>query len=58
MAMSLDTAAEVFRQAMRETVKRYSMWYLIQGIVLVAANPGDHLSVFHRWQLSFSWAGC
>ncbi len=38
MAMSLDTAAEVFRQAMRETVKRYSMWYLIQGIVLVAAG--------------------
>ncbi|MBZ9657276.1 HdeD family acid-resistance protein [Phyllobacterium lublinensis] len=38
MAMSLDAAAEVFRQAMRETVKRYSLWYLIQGIVLVAAG--------------------
>jgi uncharacterized membrane protein HdeD (DUF308 family) len=38
MAMSLDTAAEVFREAMRETVKRYSLWYLIQGIVLVAAG--------------------
>ncbi|ATU92044.1 HdeD family acid-resistance protein [Phyllobacterium zundukense] len=38
MAMSLDAAAEVFRQAMRETVKRYSLWYLIQGIVLVVAG--------------------
>jgi uncharacterized membrane protein HdeD (DUF308 family) len=38
MAMSLDAAAEVFRQAMRETVKRYSLWYLIQGIVLIAAG--------------------
>ncbi|MEK1850895.1 MAG: HdeD family acid-resistance protein [Phyllobacterium sp.] len=38
MAMSLDAAAEVFREAMRETVKRYSLWYLIQGLVLVAAG--------------------
>lgn len=38
MAMSLDNAAEVFRQAMRETVKRYSLWYLIQGIILVVAG--------------------
>jgi uncharacterized membrane protein HdeD (DUF308 family) len=38
MAMSLDAAAEVFREAMRESVKRYSLWYLIQGLVLVAAG--------------------
>ncbi len=38
MAMSLDTAAEVFREAMREAVKRYSLWYLIQGALLVAAG--------------------
>jgi uncharacterized membrane protein HdeD (DUF308 family) len=38
MAMSLDAAAEVFREAMRQTVKRYSLWYLIQGLVLVAAG--------------------
>ena len=38
MAMSLDAAAEVFREAMRETVKRYSLWYLIQGALLVAAG--------------------
>ncbi|CAN7654007.1 HdeD family acid-resistance protein [Phyllobacterium sp. LjRoot231] len=38
MAMSLDAAAEVFREAMRETVKRHSLWYLIQGGLLVAAG--------------------
>jgi hypothetical protein len=26
MALSLD-AAEVFREAMRDTVKRYALWY-------------------------------
>ena len=38
MAMSLDEAAEVFREAMRETVKRYSLWYLIEGVLLIAAG--------------------
>ena len=38
MALSLDAAAEVFRAAMRDTVKRYSLWYLIQGILLIAAG--------------------
>jgi len=38
MSMSLDAAAEVFRQAMRETVRRYSLWYLIQGVLLVVAG--------------------
>ena len=36
MALSLDAAAEVFREAMRDTVKRYSLWYLIQGVLLIA----------------------
>src|SRR5262249_37606604 len=31
-------AAEVFREAMRQTVKRYSLWYLIQGVLLVVAG--------------------
>lgn len=35
MSMSLDTAAQVFREAMRETVKKYSLWYLVQGVLLV-----------------------
>ena len=38
MAMSLDAAAEVFREAMREAVKRYSLWYLIEGALLVVAG--------------------
>lgn len=35
MSMSLEAAAEVMRQAMRETVKRHSLWYLIQGGLMV-----------------------
>ena len=38
MAMSLDAAAEVFREAVRDTVKRYSLWYLIQGVLLIGAG--------------------
>ena len=38
MALSLDAAAEVFREAMRNTVKRYALWYLIQGALLIAAG--------------------
>jgi len=38
MAIPLDAAAAVLREAMRDTVKRYSLWYLIQGILLVVAG--------------------
>jgi uncharacterized membrane protein HdeD (DUF308 family) len=38
MAMSLEAAAEVFREAVREAVKRYSLWYLIEGVLLVIAG--------------------
>lgn len=38
MAMSLAAAAEVFREAMRETVKRYSSWYLVEGVLLIIAG--------------------
>src|SRR4051794_35784997 len=38
MALSLDAAAEVFREATCDTVKRYSLWYLIQGVLLSAAG--------------------
>src|SRR5215207_4486882 len=31
-------AAEVFREAMRDTVKRYALWYLIQGVLLITAG--------------------
>jgi uncharacterized membrane protein HdeD (DUF308 family) len=38
MPIPLDAAAQALRQAMRETVKRYSLWYLIQGVLLVVAG--------------------
>ncbi|WP_413875928.1 HdeD family acid-resistance protein [Albidovulum sp.] len=33
--MTLDEAAEVFRGAVRDAVRKHSLWYLIQGILLV-----------------------
>jgi uncharacterized membrane protein HdeD (DUF308 family) len=38
LAISLDAAAEAFREAMRETIKKYSLWYLIEGVLLVVAG--------------------
>ena len=38
MAMSLNAAAEAFREAIRETVKRYAVWYLIEGVLLVGVG--------------------
>ena len=38
MAMSLDAAAEVMREAMRETVKRHSLWYLLQSALMIVAG--------------------
>jgi uncharacterized membrane protein HdeD (DUF308 family) len=38
MAIPVDAAAAALREAMRETVKRYSLWYLIQGVLLVVAG--------------------
>ncbi len=37
-SISLDAAADVFREAMRQTLKRYSLWYLVEGVLLVAAG--------------------
>jgi uncharacterized membrane protein HdeD (DUF308 family) len=36
--MSLEAATAAMREAMRETVKRYSFWYLLQGILMVVAG--------------------
>jgi uncharacterized membrane protein HdeD (DUF308 family) len=38
MAISVDAAAAAMREAMRDTVKRYSLWYLLQGILMVVAG--------------------
>lgn len=35
MAMTVDDAAAAMREAMRETVQRHSLWYLVQGAVMV-----------------------
>ena len=35
MAMSVESAALAIREAMRETGRRYSLWYLIQGALMV-----------------------
>jgi uncharacterized membrane protein HdeD (DUF308 family) len=36
--MSLEAAAQAYREAIRQTVKRYSLWYLIEGVLLVVAG--------------------
>ncbi|WP_421725565.1 HdeD family acid-resistance protein [Bauldia sp.] len=33
--VSLEAAAEIMRQAMRDTVKRHSLWYLVQGALMI-----------------------
>ena len=38
MAMSLDAAAEVMREAMHETARRHSVWYLVQSALMIAAG--------------------
>jgi uncharacterized membrane protein HdeD (DUF308 family) len=38
MTMSLEAAAQVMREAMRETVKRHSFWYLAQGALMVVGG--------------------
>lgn len=38
MPVSVDAASEIFRQAMREAVRRYSLFYLVQAGLLVLAG--------------------
>lgn len=38
MSMSLEAAAQVMRDAMRETVRRYSLWYLVQSALMILAG--------------------
>ena len=35
MTMSLEAAAQAMREAMQETVERHSLWYLVQGALMV-----------------------
>jgi uncharacterized membrane protein HdeD (DUF308 family) len=36
--MSLESAAQAMREAMRETVRRHSLWYLVQGALMALAG--------------------
>ena len=38
MAMTMAQASAAMREAMRETVKRYSTWYLLEGVLLLIAG--------------------
>ena len=38
MAMTMAQASAAMREAMRETVKKYSTWYLLEGVFLVIAG--------------------
>ena len=38
MAMTMAQASAAMREAMREAVKRYSTWYLLEGVFLVIAG--------------------
>jgi len=38
MSVSLEAAAQAYREAMRQTVKRYSIWFLIEGVLLVVTG--------------------
>ena len=46
MTISLDAAAAAMRDAMRETVRRYSLWYLLQGILMVLTGV---LALIYPW---------
>ena len=38
MTMSLGAAAQAMREAMRQSVKRHSLWYLVQGGLMILAG--------------------
>ena len=59
MAMSLSAAAEAFREAIRETIKRYALWYFIEGVLLVVAGVlAVYIRSSHRRRWLSFWVGC
>jgi uncharacterized membrane protein HdeD (DUF308 family) len=63
MPMSVEAAAEVMREAMRDKVKRHSLWYMFQGAlmalagILAIAHPAMSsiaLVIFFGWLLIIS----
>ena len=51
MTISLDAAAAAMRDAMRETVRRYSLLYLVQGILMVVTGV---LALIYPWIASIA----
>ena len=48
---SLESAAQVMREAMREAVKRHSLWYLVQSALMIL---GGILALFYPILSSFA----
>ncbi len=38
MTMPVSAAAEILREAVRDTVRRHSLWFLIQAALMVAGG--------------------
>jgi uncharacterized membrane protein HdeD (DUF308 family) len=51
MTMSLEAATQAMHEAMRETVKRHSLWYLVQGALMILAGI---LALVYPLVLSFA----
>ena len=55
MAMTMAQASAAMREAMRETVKRYSTWYLLEGVLLVIAGL---VALIYPHVASVPWCFC
>lgn len=38
MALSVTDAAQIFREALRDSMRRHSVWHLVQGVILILAG--------------------
>ena len=36
--ISVESAAEVMREAMRQSIRRYSLWFVVQGGLMILAG--------------------
>jgi uncharacterized membrane protein HdeD (DUF308 family) len=54
MSMTVEAAAEVLRSAMRESVRRHSLWYLVQAVLMIV---GGVLALVYPVIASFAVVG-
>lgn len=61
--MSVETASQVIREAMREKVKRHSLWYILQSVLMILGGilalvfpiiSSVAIVIFLGWLLIFS----